>query len=506
MNDNKRIAVNTVVIFFRLCIVTVVSICVSRLVLNALGVSDYGLYNVVGGLVIVLNVFNTAMVSTTYRYLSFEIGKKEASNPNMIFNTSFLIHICFALFILIFGFTLGLWYVDNYLNVAPEKIGDARYVLIISIITTAISTLCVPFQGLQVAYEKFTINAIIDIISQLIRLFGVLFFVKSNGDGIRMYAIVMLITSVSSGLLYYLYCAKQYYHVIKFNIYKNYVLIKEMLSFASWTLFGAVANIGKVQGSAIILNLFFGTVINAAYAVATQVESFILTFARTLNNAAVPQITKNYSGGNQERSIKLTAYISKYTFLLMCLVAFPVMLEMNFLLTIWLKKVPDGANVFCKLIILAALLSCLGEGIPAMINASGKIKGYQIIVNTFLLLGLPISYICYSAGTHYYTISIVYCAIFGVIGFIKIYMLHRVIQFNIYDFFKISYSKIILVSIPLTVYYFIYPDFGSSTENHICGLVISEIFLILVIVIFGLTNSERAKLKNTIVQKLKINH
>ncbi len=491
MNDNQRIAFNSIIIFVRLCIVTLVSIIASRLVLNALGVSDYGLYNVVGGIVTILNVVNTAMTSTTYRYLSFEIGKKESGNPNKIFNTSLLIHLCFSLMILLLGFTIGFWYINNYLNVAYEKLADARFVFAISVITTSISTLFVPFQGLQVAYEKFVINALIDIVSQLIRILGIVLFLTGENNGIRAYAIIMMATNISAALMYYLYCVRNYWVVIKPRLYREITLIKEMISFASWTFIGAIANVGKVQGSAVLINLFFGTLINAAYAVAHQVEGFILMFARTLNNAAIPQITKSFSSGDQERSIKLTAYISKYTFLLMSIVAFPVLLEMDFLLDIWLKTVPDGATTFCRIMILSGLLGCLGEGVPAMINATGSIKGYQLVVNVILLLGLPVSYLSYKLGANCYSLVIVYCIISGISGFVKLYMLRRVVDFDIRTFFQVSYSRILYVSIPLIIFYCFYDSAAYSVWGHLSGLVLSEIFLLMSIVIIGLDKSER---------------
>lgn len=499
MNDNKKIAINSVVIFIRLCIVSLVSIIASRIVLDALGASDFGLYNVVGGIVAMLNVINAAMMSTTYRYIAFEIGKKEEGDPNKVFNTSILIHAVFAAVIILLGLSLGEWYIDNYLSVAPGKLDDARFVFHISLLTAAITTIFVPFQGLQVAYEKFTVNALIDIVSNLVRLAALYLFVYSDGNRLRIYAIIMLGFNVLASLMYGGYCYRHYYNVVKFKLFKDIKLIKEMLIFGVWTMVGALANIGKQQGSAVVINFFFGTLVNAAYAVASQVESFISMFARNLNNAAIPQITKNYSGGNQQRSITLTAYISKYTFLLMTLVAFPVALEIDFLLGIWLKEVPDGATTFCLIMILTGLLNCMGEGIPAMINATGNIRAYQLVVNCTLLIGLPIGFVCYKLGASYYAISIVYCIIYGFIGFVKLFMLRRVVQFEVKSFFSISYSKILLVSIPLIVAYAIYNPSGFPLWGHICGLIGSELFLWIVIYVFGLENRERQMLKNAYI-------
>ncbi len=496
MNDNQKIAFNSVVIFVRLCVVSIIGILSSRIVLDALGASDYGLYNVVGGVVAILNVLSSAMMSTTYRYLAFEIGKGETGQPNKIFNISFLIHVGFAIFILVVGLAIGIWYVNNHLVIAPGKLPDARFVLLISTITAAVSTIAIPFRGLQVAYEKFSVNAMIDIISQLVRFVAIILFVTGEGNRLRIYAVVMLATGVVSCLLYGGYCFKNYFDVVRPKLYRDFKIAREMLSFASWTLVGAVANVGKTQGSTVIINLFFGTVVNAAYAIAAQVENFIATFARSLNSAAVPQITKNFSGGDLQRSITLTTYISKYTFLLMSLVAFPVLLEMDFLLDIWLKEVPEGSDVFCKLMVLTSLLSCFGEGIPALINATGRIRAYQIVVNVSLLLGLPIGYLCYRLGCPFYTISVVYCVIVGITSFLKLYMLRRLVKFDVKQFFTISYSRILLVSFPLVIYYLLYNPVNFSIAGHVIGLVGSEIFLVAVILCLGVNKDERKVIKS----------
>ena len=210
MNDNKRIAVNSVVIFVRLCVISLVGIIASRVVLDALGASDFGLYNVVGGIVAMLNVVNSAMMSTTYRFIAFEIGKKENGDPNKVFNTSVLIHSVFAIVLVLLGVILGEWYIDNYLSVAPGKIGDAKFVFYISLTTAAISTLFVPFQGLQVAYEKFTVNALIDIISNLVRLAALYLFVYSDGNRLRIYAVIMLGFNLLASFMYGGYCYRFY--------------------------------------------------------------------------------------------------------------------------------------------------------------------------------------------------------------------------------------------------------------------------------------------------------
>lgn len=501
MNDNKKIAFNSIIIYVRLCVVSLISIILSRVVLDALGASDYGLYNVVGGIVLLLNVVNSSMTSTTYRYLAFEIGKKENGNPNKIFNTSFLIHIGFAAAILLIGEPIGEWYILNYLNVSPESIPDAQFVFRLSILAAAANTIFVPNQGLLVAYEKFTATAMIDIVSNLLKLGLILLFIYSDTNRIRLYGVIMLAYTLFNCLSYYLYCRRNHCDVIRFHLNKDKALYKEMVSFSGWTMFGAFANVGKSQGCAIIINFFFGTLVNAAYAIAHQVETFIMMFARSLGSAAVPQTTKSFSAGDIQRSITLTSHISKYTFILMALISFPVMLEIDFLLGLWLKEVPEGASEFCRLIILGNLLGCLGEGIPNLINACGKIKAYQVVVHTVLISGLPISFMLYKMGYNPYTISVVYCAINFLNSFVKLFMLRRVVEFNVWSFMKISHMRIFAISIPLTLFYLFYPQM-TSLSAHVIGLFSSLLFYVLVLVICGLDNEERTKVKLFIGKKI----
>ena len=501
--DNKRIAVNSLVIFGRLCIRTLIGLITSRMVLDALGASDYGLYNVVGGIVVLLNIVNSAMLSTTYRYIAFEIGKGNGGDPNNVFNASFVIHICFSLLLLILGVLIGDWYINNYLNVEPGKLEDALFVLHISLLTTAISTCHVPFQGLLVANEKFAVNAIIDILTNILNLVLLLAFIYSDGNRLRTYSLLMMICNIFSAAMYILYCIRKYSNIVKFRVSRDVTMYKSMFSYAFWTLLGAVAIIGKTQGSKVLINYFFGTMVNAAYAIGCQIENMILTFARSLSQSAIPQITKNFSGGNTKRSVKLTCYISKYTFLLMSFVAYPVFLEIDFLLNLWLKEVPEGTVIFCKLIMLNCLLGCLGEGIPALVNATGNIRTYQIIYQTFNFLGLPLAFLFLKLGYNQYSIMVVYCVVTFLNAFVRLFLLKRIFKFNVWQFVKISYLKIFYISIPLVIVYLLYNPTNFSIWGHIVGLVFSIIFLALVILFLGLDKEEKNLINSYISSFLK---
>lgn len=501
MDGNKRIAFNSLIIFSRLCVVSVISLISSRIVLQALGVSDFGLYNVVGGIVTLLNVVNTAMVSTTYRYIAYELGKGEKGNTNKIFNTSFTIHAGFAVLILFLGICVGLFYIYNYLNVSPEKIEDARFVLEMSVVATMISTLFVPFSGLLVAYEKFHVPAIIDVLANLIRLALLFFLLYFDGNRIRLYSCIMLMFIVIQNSLIYLYSRINYKEVIRFNLQTDKNLYKEMFGFSGWILIGACSSVGKIQGSAMIINYFFGTIVNGAYAVSNQVNHFIELFARSLNKAAIPQITKNFSGGNKDRSVMLASYISKYTFMLMTIVAFPVLLEMDFLLGLWLKDVPEGASVFCKLMVLCGLIGSVGEGVPALVQASGKMKYFQMILSTMSLSGLPVSFLLFHIGYPPYYILMVYCVINGIAAFIRLFLLKKILKIDISTFLDISYLKVAYVSIPLIVVYALYNPSDFSVTQHLMGLAFSEIVLFASILVLGLDKREWGEIKKFLKNK-----
>lgn len=495
MNNNKRIALNSIVIFIRLCITTVVSLFASRLVLDALGASDYGLYNVVGGIVVLLNVVNSAMTSTTYRFIAYEIGRGNDGESNKVFNTSFVIHVCFAILIVLLAVSIGELYISKYLQVQEGKLPDARFVFRISIVTTVMSTITVPYRGLLVAYEKFTFSAIVEIVAQVLKLGAIYFLLYRFPCRIRTYSLIMMGYTFFECFAFFAFCLKNYFSIIKFKPSFEKGLYGKMLSFAVWTLFGAVASVGRNQGSAIILNLFFGTIVNAAYAVATQVNTYITMFARSLDNAAIPQITKSFSGGDKNRSLRLSSYISKYTFFLMLIVAFPALMEMDFLLGLWLKDVPEGTTSFCRIIMLTALFDCLGEGIPALVNATGNIKLYQIIFHSFTISGLPIAYVLCKIGAGQYSLPWVFCTIMALSAILRLILLKKIYKIDIKIFISTSYSKILFVSIPLAICYAFYNPVNFSSGGHVIGLVGSEILLVLAILLLGLDNYERQKIK-----------
>jgi len=281
----------------------------SRFVIRSLGASDFGLYSVVGGLVFMMAFLNTVMTSTTYRFIAFEMGKGNNEGVNKVFNISFVIHMCLALLVLVFTETIGVYYVNNYLNIEAGKIIDALFVLRFSTYATVFSILSIPYQGFVTAQEKFAVQATIEIIRSLLGFLVAIAIVYYIGNRIRLYALLITIVNIVPALLFFAYCKRKYGEIIKWNFQREKAKYKEMIGFAGWNLIGATAQVGKTNGAALIINSFFGTILNAAFSIANQINSIVLMFAMNMAQAAIPQITKSFSSGNTDRTISLAAYI-----------------------------------------------------------------------------------------------------------------------------------------------------------------------------------------------------
>lgn len=431
-NNNILIFKNSGILYFRLLFTSVIGLFASSFIIRSLGASDFGLYSVVGSVVVMMAFLSGTLTTTAYRYIAFEMGKGNNEGVNRVFNISLVINLCLALLILVLTETAGVYYVKNYLNIDTGKLNDALFVLRFSTYATVFSIVSIPYQGLVTAHEKFSAQATIEIIRSILSFLVALAIVYYMGNRLKLYAVLIAIVNiVVPALLFFVYCKRKYSETVKWNFQREKSKYKEMIGFSGWVLMGGVASIGQTTGSALIINKFFGTVLNATFGIANQVNSIVLMFARNLGQAAIPQITKSFSSGNNDRTINLAAYISKYTSFLMLLPALPILLETDFLLNLWLGDLPPYAVNFCQLMIITALVSGLGGSLPAVISATGKIKYFQIIGSIISLISLPIAYILFKTGYPPYTIMIIYISTTGINVIVNQVLLKRIINFNV---------------------------------------------------------------------------
>lgn len=501
-SNNKRIAVNTVILYAKLIINIVVSFVAARLVLNALGASDYGLYNVVGGIVAMLNTIGTSMVATSYRYMAVELGKKEEGNPNKVYNTVFIIHLFLALLLLVLGETIGVYYINHYLNVDPNKIPDALFVLHLSLLTTAFAVITVPTNGLIIAREEFLFTSIVETISALLKIGFVIALIHMEGNKLRLYAIFLAICQFIIPLCYQIYCRLTDREIIRWKVNKNWQDYKDVFSFAIWILFGAMAVVGKNQGAALIINSFFGTVLNAAFGLANQVSYAFGQFTSNLRQAFIPQIMKNQNS-NEERSINLVYAISRYSYLTMNIFAIPLLLCMRGVLELWLGTPPEYTEVFVDFMLISGMISNLGAGFDASIQATGKVRKNQIGYSIINLMLLPIIFVLFKVGFPPY-INVVVMVFLSIITLIfQIWIMTGLTSFDVKTYIQLtiipSLNSTAVAFIPLYILHLIIPE---STIWVLVFLVIAVIWTVFSLYIYGISRSEKQMVASIVKSKL----
>lgn len=487
----------------RLLVVGVLELWLVKLSLKALGIDGFGLYNVVGGIVLVMNVINTAMSTTAYRYIAVEIGKKKG-NPNEVFCLNFFIYVFLCAIFLVVAEPLGLYYVNNYLVVPEGMLEATRFVFHVSVFTTIISMLMIPYQGVLVAMENFKIKIVAEVIWTFIKIVGLLIMLRGGIHSIQVYSIIMLIAAIVRALINVIYTSLKYKDLVRLKIYRNRKLCKEMLLFNNYILMGASVSIYKSNGAAMILNFFYGTTINAAFAVANRVHLTINMFAENLNTAAIPQTMKSFGGGDEQRSETLVNYISKYSFYLLFVIVAPIYCQLPFILDIWLGTIPPYTLLFCRIIIIMNVLGGLGRGIPALVQATGEVKWFQIVGSLIQFLTLPIIILLYNTGFPPETMLIVFCVSSLIGSMTSLYLLYRIIQFDVKSFVKTSYLRALYVFLALFPLVFWFSKFNvSSVGSFLFSTIVIEIYLALSIWLFGLERKERSLVLNFVHKIIK---
>lgn len=508
MNDNKKIAVNTTILYFKLLINIILGLYTSRLVLQALGAEDFGLYAVVGGIVSLMNFLGTTMIATSYRFIAVELGKGEKGNPNKIYNTVLIIHIILALLLLAIGETIGIFYIENFLNVPPEKIGDALYVLHWSLIATIFVVLSIPSNGLIVAKEKFVFISIIETTSTILKFIAIIYLAYYNGNKLRMYAIIMAIFNVFIPICYTIYCHFKEYKTAKWHFNKSTKDYKEIIKYAFWIMLGATACIAQTQGAAILINRFFTTITNAAFGIASQVNNYVLMFVRNLSQATVPQIMKSYSAGNQERSMTLVYNLSKYSFFLMLLPTLPLLISINAILKLWLGDVPKETNIFTNLMLINGLVGTLGGGFDACIQSTGKIRKNQIGFSLISVLLIPITFILYKLNMPSYSIAATNIVTSIAIILFQMKILITATSFKVSEYLRITLFyilKVLVIVIPISL--ILYKTFSDSIHDTFIKIAICGISILLSIYYLGLSAEEKqiiTKIITNIQKKVKV--
>ncbi len=395
MTNSQRIIVNTSAQYTR----TIINVCLSlystRLILTALGQSDYGIYSVVGGVVAMLSFITNALVTTTQRYLSFYHGAGDKDKIRIVFGNSMLLHILIGVIAVVVLGAIGSWVINHLLYITPERIEAALVVYYAAVIMLLFSFLTAPVRALFIARENIVYISIVDVLDGVLKLLIAIWLSHITYDRLVTYACAMTGISLFNLLAFVIFAAFKFEecHWPRPSEWDhNY--IKDLSGFAGWTIYSTGCIIARTQGIAILLNRFLGTIVNAAYGIALQVSGAVQFVSSSILNAMNPQIMKAEGSGDRERMIFLSEYASKYSFLLLSFVAVPLIAEMDAILHLWLGNVPEYAVMFCRFILVAALCDQLTIGLGCANQAIGQIRNYSIVVNTIKVLTLPAAWLC----------------------------------------------------------------------------------------------------------------
>lgn len=492
MSGNQLIVKNTIIQYLRLVVISIVGLISSRVLLGALGASDFGLYNVVGGVVFLIALINNIMITASYRFIAFELGKAQDGEANKVFNVSLIIHFIIAVLIIAAAETIGIYYIQRFLNVEASKVADAIFVFRVSIFSTVIGVVSIPFQGLITAKEHFGLLALIEIGRSILALLVVLLVDQYQGNRLVFYASMIMLISAFPPIMYVWYARKQFWNECKWRIQRDLKKYVELIKYSFWILFGAIAGALEVQGAAILVNLFFGTLINAGLGIANQVNNMVKLFSQSINQAAIPQLTKSFGSGEQSRTTDLVVYTSKYTFFLMLIPALPIMLQTDYILALWLREVPQYSAQFVQLLILNALIYTTNATVPPAVQANGNIRKFQMVLSLLSIFGLPLAYVFFVAGYPPYFMFIAY-SIVGVMMFAALqYFIKNILGISFGFFFQHGYRQMLLVTISLIPLFFISKMIEVDLLVFVVFSAFSLLWLFASIYMIGLEKMEKS--------------
>lgn len=449
---SKRIVKNTIFLYARMLFTMGVTLYTSRVVLDVLGEEDFGIFIVVGGVVALFSFLNAAMSSGTQRFLSFELGRQDLYKTRQVFCSSVNIHVLIGLIVFVLTETIGLWFLNEKLNIPDDRRDVVNWIYQCSVLSLIITIIQVPYTACLISREKMGTYAYISILDVFLKLVIVLLLPVIPMDKLKVYGSLLFSVTSITALIYVCYCSMKF-EECRYLFVWNKALYKKLISFAGWNMFGAVASVSTLQGTNILLNIFFGSVINAARGIAFQAQASVNSFVSNFQVAVNPQIVKSYAQKDFPYLNKLIFQSSKYSFYLLLLLCIPFLFESGFILNIWLHKVPEMAPLFCVLVLINALIDSFSGALMTACRATGKIKTYQIVVGILLFLNLPVSYMFLRLGAP--SESVFYISIFVsvLILFARAYMLSLVMNFEWAVFLK----NIVLKSLSIAALILLFP-------------------------------------------------
>lgn len=500
--NHQRIAINTGFLYVRMIFLIIINLYASRLVLNALGFSDYGIYNVVGGFVTMLAFLNNTLSVASQRFINIEIGKGESGNVYDVFSVCLTSHLILAILLTVITEIAGVYFLYYKMQISPERLSAAFWVLQFSIVSCFFLIISVPYTALITAYEKMDVYAYMSILEGCLKLGAVILLLHINYDRLIIYAFLIMLVQVLMRIMYSVYSRKKILrHKVRFSWDRN--LVKRITAFSGWNIIGDLAGTLANQGVNVLLNIFFGTTVNAARGITTQVQSTIQGFVQSFQTSLNPQILKSYARGNLEEHRKLVLESSKLSFLLLLVVSMPVLVETEEILHLWLKNVPDYTGIFVRLAIVVALLNVTVNAPAMSMIATGKIKNYQLTTGMVMLLILPLSFLFLKIFDEPWLVYIAQFLIIIISQITRLFFVRHYVNLQIRIFFTTVYIPCILALLlsvlpPLTCRL----TMQAGVPRLLASCSVSVLSTVLITYFIAFTKEERLFV-NGLVRKVK---
>lgn len=465
--NSRRIAKNTLLLYFRMLLTMVVSLYTSRVVLGALGVEDYGIYNVVGGVVAMFSMLSGSLSAAISRFITFELGTGNSEKLARVFSSSVTIQLCLCAIVLLGAETLGLWFLNNKMVIPESRIYAANWVYQLSLLTFVINLISIPYNAAIIAHEKMSAFAYISIFEAVSKLIVAYCIVVSQIDKLILYASMLATIAIIIRLIYGVYCKKRFEECTYHFIY-DHDLLRQMFGFAGWNFIGASSTLLRDQGGNIVINLFCGPAVNAARGIAFQVNAAIHSFVSNFMTALNPQITKSYASGDHEYMMMLLFQGARLSYYILLLLSLPVIVNTHYILQLWLGQVPEHTVLFVQLVLVFGMCESISSPLITAMLATGKIRNYQLVVGGFQMMNLPVSYILLRLGAFPETVLIVAIVISQLCLASRLYMLRGLIGLKARDFIKKVYINVTVVTMLSTVIPFV---LASTLEDNIWSFI-----------------------------------
>lgn len=503
-HNTRRIAKNTLMLYVRMLVLMVVGLYTSRVILNALGENDFGIYDVVGGVVAMFAIISGSLNSAISRFITFEMGKRDSTRLNKVYSTAVIIQLVLSLIVVAVAEPLGVWFIRNEMTIDPSRIPAAILVLHFSLASFVINLMSVPQMASITAHEKMSAYAYIGLLDGFLRLGVAILISRSSSDRLVMYGALMMVSVLIVRIAYGIYC-RMHFPECRFRIVKDMGLVKEMFSFAGWNFIGVSSGVLRDQGGKILVNLFAGTAVNAARGVALQLNGAVQGFVTNFMTAVNPQITKSYASGNHGYMFYLISKSSRMSYYLLFILALPVLFNTEYIMNLWLKDVPAHSGFFVQLFLIYTLSESLSNPLVTAQLATGNIRNYQLVVGGLQLLNLPVSYLFLKMGAVPEVTVMVAVAISQICLFARLYMLKGMIGLPVREFIMKVYMNVICVSaVALIIPWALDGCLPDDFMGFLASVFICVASALLSVVILGLSRWERHEIMDMIKTRMAV--